>query len=156
MSLRFAELVKAPQINMLVVLGELNWEGVRLYSECDFELMSPHQEPEIRRVHLGVAILRIILALGTTGLWSFDFIDASNAIAMDMAIRNLIQLGVVLMKNDVLELTKDGLKLVRLDIEPWLGKIILECFEHCLGKEGLVQMPIAYFAEWAMKKISLK
>ncbi|KAH7860615.1 hypothetical protein Vadar_015579 [Vaccinium darrowii] len=109
----------------------------RLYSESDFELMSPHQEPEICRVHLGVAVLRI-LALGTTDLQSFDFIDAPNAMAIDMAIRNLIQLGAVLLKNDVLELTKDGLKLVRLGIEPRLGKIILECFEHRLGKEGLV------------------
>ncbi|KAH7866605.1 hypothetical protein Vadar_022662 [Vaccinium darrowii] len=109
----------------------------RLYSESDFELMSPHQEPEIRRVHLGAAVLRI-LALGTTDLQSFDFIDAPNAMAIDMAIRNLIQLGAVLLKNDVLELTKDGLKLVRLGIEPRLGKIILECSEHRLGKEGLV------------------
>ncbi|KAI8551614.1 hypothetical protein RHMOL_Rhmol06G0199500 [Rhododendron molle] len=33
---------------------------------------------------------------------------------------------------------KDELKLVRLGIEPWLGKLILQCFEHRLGKEGLV------------------
>ncbi|KAI8536332.1 hypothetical protein RHMOL_Rhmol10G0248800 [Rhododendron molle] len=109
----------------------------RLYSESDFQLMPPHQEPEIRRVHLGVAVLRI-LALGTTDVQSFDFIDAPNAIAIDMAIRNLIQLGAVLVKNDVLKLTTDGLKLVRLGIEPRLGKLILECFEHRLGKEGLV------------------
>ncbi|KAI8531877.1 hypothetical protein RHMOL_Rhmol11G0170100 [Rhododendron molle] len=55
-----------------------------------------------------------------------------------MAIRNLIQLRVVLLKNDILNLTTDGLKLVRLGIEPWLGKLILQCFEHRLGKEGLV------------------
>ncbi|KAI8553525.1 hypothetical protein RHMOL_Rhmol05G0023100 [Rhododendron molle] len=99
--------------------------------------MPPHQEPEIRRVHLGVAVLRI-LALGTTDVQSFDFIDAPNAIAIDIAIRNLIQLGAVLMKNDVLKLTTDVLKLVVLGIEPSLGKLILECFEHCLGKEGLL------------------
>ncbi|KAG5524267.1 hypothetical protein RHGRI_031064 [Rhododendron griersonianum] len=55
-----------------------------------------------------------------------------------MAIRNLIQLRAVLFKNDVLNLTTDGLTLVRLGIEPWLGKLILQCFEHRLGKEGLV------------------
>ncbi|XP_057496090.1 ATP-dependent RNA helicase DEAH11, chloroplastic-like [Actinidia eriantha] len=109
----------------------------RLYSECDFELMPPHQEPEIRRVHLGVAVLRI-LALGVADVQSFDFVDAPCATAIEMAVRNLIQLGAIVLKNDVLELTKDGLQLVRLGIEPRLGKIILQCFENRLGKEGLV------------------
>lgn len=109
----------------------------RLYSEYDFDLMPCHQEPEIRRVHLGVAVLRI-LALGMKDVQSFDFVDAPSVTAIDMAIRNLIQLGAVVLKNDVLELTKDGLKLVRLGIEPRLGKMILQCFDHQLGKEGVV------------------
>ncbi|XP_052195385.1 ATP-dependent RNA helicase DEAH11, chloroplastic-like [Diospyros lotus] len=109
----------------------------RLYSEYDFDLMRPHQEPEICRVHLGVAVLRI-LALGIKDVQSFDFVEAPSATAIDMAIRNLIQLGAVVLKNDELELTKDGLKLVRLGIEPRLGKIILECVNHHLGKEGVV------------------
>lgn len=109
----------------------------RLYSEYDFDLMPSHQEPEIRRVHLGVAVLRI-LALGMKDVQSFDFVDAPSVTAIDMAIRNLIQLGAVVLKNDVLELTKDGLKLVRLGIEPRLGKMILQCFDHQLGKEGVV------------------
>ncbi|KAI8531721.1 hypothetical protein RHMOL_Rhmol11G0157400 [Rhododendron molle] len=73
---------------------------------------------------------------------SLDFIDALNAIAIDMDIRNLIQLGAVLLKNDVLNLTTDGLKLVRLGIEPWLGKLKFQCFEHRLGKEVLVLVAI--------------
>ncbi|KAF5960411.1 hypothetical protein HYC85_001620 [Camellia sinensis] len=109
----------------------------RLYSEYDFDLMPCHQEPEIRRVHLGVAVLRI-LALGMKDVQSFDFVDAPSVTAIDMAIRNLIQLGAVVLKNDVLELTKDGLKLVRLGIEPRLGKMILQCFDNQLGKEGVV------------------
>lgn len=109
----------------------------RLYSEYDFDLMPCHQEPEIRRVHLGVAVLRI-LALGMKDVQSFDFVDAPSVTAIDMAIRNLIQLGAVVLKNDVLELTKDGLKLVRLGVEPRLGKMILQCFDHQLGKEGVV------------------
>lgn len=109
----------------------------RLYSGYDFDLMPCHQEPEIRRVHLGVAVLRI-LALGMKDVQSFDFVDAPSVTAIDMAIRNLIQLGAVVLKNDVLELTKDGLKLVRLGIEPRLGKMILQCFDHQLGKEGVV------------------
>lgn len=109
----------------------------RLYSQHDFETMISHQEPEIRRVHLGVAVLRI-LALGIQDVQSFDFIDAPSATAIDLAIRNLIRLGAVAFKNDKLELTKDGFKLVKLGIEPRLGKLILHCYEQGMGKEGLI------------------
>ncbi|KAK9285234.1 hypothetical protein L1049_024423 [Liquidambar formosana] len=109
----------------------------RLYSECDFEFMPPHQEPEIRRVHLGVAVLRI-LALGIMNVQGFDFVDAPSAKAIDMAIRNLIQLGAITLKHDVFELTEEGRYLVKLGIEPRLGKLILNCFRYRLGREGLV------------------
>ncbi|KAL3524850.1 hypothetical protein ACH5RR_013222 [Cinchona calisaya] len=55
-----------------------------------------------------------------------------------MALRNLVQLGAVTPQNDFYELTLEGWELLKLGIEPWLGKIILRCFHHCLGKEGLV------------------
>ncbi|XP_057972503.1 ATP-dependent RNA helicase DEAH12, chloroplastic-like [Malania oleifera] len=109
----------------------------RLYSEGDFELMPPHQEPEICRVHLGVAVLRI-LALGMKNVQNFNFIDAPSAKAIDMATRNLIQLGAITWKNEELELTEDGHHLVKLGIEPRLGKLILGCFRDQLGREGLV------------------
>ncbi|XP_010254674.1 PREDICTED: ATP-dependent RNA helicase DEAH11, chloroplastic-like [Nelumbo nucifera] len=109
----------------------------RLYSESDFESFSSHQEPEIRRVHLGVAVLRI-LALGIKNVQEFDFVDAPSPKAIDMAIQNLIQLGAITLKNDVFEFTDCGWKLVKLGIEPRLGKIILDCSYHGLHKEGVV------------------
>lgn len=109
----------------------------RLYEECDFELMTPNQEPEIRRVHLGVAVLRI-LALGIKNVQDFDFVDAPSSKAIDMAIRNLLQLGAITQKNGVFELTEAGRYLVKLGIEPRLGKMILGCFKHRMGKEGVV------------------
>ncbi|KAL1538654.1 RNA helicase [Salvia divinorum] len=109
----------------------------RLYSEDDFESMLPHQEPEIRKVHLGVAILKI-MALGVKDLQEFDFVDAPSASSIDIAVRNLIQLGAIVLKNDVYELTTEGQHIVKLGIEPRLGKIILQSFHHRLGKEGLV------------------
>lgn len=109
----------------------------RLYSQIDFEMMSRHQEPEIRRVHLGVVVLRI-LALGVKHVQDFDFVDAPSTEAIETALRNLIQLGAVTLKDDVYELTLEGRKLVKLGIEPRLGKLILQCFDHLLGKEGLV------------------
>ncbi|KAG2711971.1 hypothetical protein I3760_04G103400 [Carya illinoinensis] len=109
----------------------------RLYSISDYESMPPNQEPEIRRVHLGVAVLRI-LALGVKNVQNFDFVDAPSATAIDMAVRNLVQLGAVTWSNGVLELTSEGTYLVKLGIEPRLGKLILGCMDYNLRREGVV------------------
>nr|KYP75765.1 putative pre-mRNA-splicing factor ATP-dependent RNA helicase [Cajanus cajan] len=109
----------------------------RLYSEADYQSMELNQEPEIRRVHLGVAVLRI-LALGVKNVQDFDFVDAPSASSIEMAIRNLIQLGAIEVTNNVHELTSEGWCLVRMGIEPRLGKLILGCFRHGLGREGVV------------------
>ncbi|KAL4579708.1 hypothetical protein LXL04_015867 [Taraxacum kok-saghyz] len=109
----------------------------RLYSESDFRSMALHQEPEIRQVNLGIAVLRI-LALGIRDVNTFDFIDAPSDSAIETAIKNLVQLGAVVIDNGVHKLTKDGRMLVQLGIEPRLGKMILKCFEHRLGREGVV------------------
>ncbi|KAL0742365.1 hypothetical protein Bca4012_083878 [Brassica carinata] len=109
----------------------------RLYSKHDFESMNLNQELEIRRVHLGVALLRI-LALGVDNVVGFDFVDAPVPEAIAMAVKNLVQLGAVVEKNGVLELTQEGHCLVKLGLEPKLGKLILGCFRHRMGKEGIV------------------
>ncbi|XP_042507460.1 ATP-dependent RNA helicase DEAH11, chloroplastic-like isoform X2 [Macadamia integrifolia] len=109
----------------------------RMYSKNDFQSMPSHQEPEIRRVHLGVAVLRIF-ALGIKNVQEFDFVDAPSTKAIEMAIRNLLQLGAITFKNGSFELTDDGLYLVKLGIEPRLGKLILGGCSHGLHKEGLV------------------
>ncbi|KAI3691505.1 hypothetical protein L2E82_49867 [Cichorium intybus] len=109
----------------------------RLYSEPEFKSMPFHQEPEIRQVNLGIAVLRI-LALGIHNVNTFDFIDAPSDSAIEAAIKNLVQLGAVVIENGVHKLTKDGRMLVKLGIEPRLGKMILKCFEHRLGREGVV------------------
>ncbi|KAJ6792981.1 ATP-dependent RNA helicase DEAH12, chloroplastic-like [Iris pallida] len=109
----------------------------RLYSEFDFKSMNIHQEPEIRKVHLGNAILRI-LALGLKNMKEFDFIDAPNQKAIEKATENLINLGAVICKFDVFKLTSTGRSLVNLGIEPRLGKIILDCCGLGLKREGLV------------------
>ncbi|GAV62754.1 Helicase_C domain-containing protein/HA2 domain-containing protein/OB_NTP_bind domain-containing protein [Cephalotus follicularis] len=109
----------------------------RLYTEYDFESMPANQEPEIQRVHLGVAVLRI-LALGIKNVLGFDFVDAPSTKAIEMATRNLVQLGAITLSNDAYELTAEGCDLVKLGIEPRLGKLILSCFHHRLGREGIV------------------
>ncbi|XP_073293520.1 ATP-dependent RNA helicase DEAH12, chloroplastic [Primulina huaijiensis] len=109
----------------------------RLYTVNDFESMQTHQEPEIRMVHLGVAVLRI-LALGIKNVQEFDFVDAPSPSAIDMAVRSLIQLGAVAEINGSCDLTLEGGEMVKLGIEPRLCKLILQCFRHGLRREGLV------------------
>ncbi|PHU16776.1 hypothetical protein BC332_12471 [Capsicum chinense] len=109
----------------------------RLYSESDFEGMPQHQEPEIRKVHLGVAVLKI-LALGIKNVQDFDFVDAPSPKAIEMATRNLVQLGAIAKKHDAYELTIEGHQIIKLGIEPRLGKLILSCFNQQLGREGVV------------------
>ncbi|WVZ66724.1 hypothetical protein U9M48_015909 [Paspalum notatum var. saurae] len=109
----------------------------RLYSESDFGMMEVHQEPEIRKVHLGTAVLRI-LALGVRDVKKFEFVDAPDPEAINMAVSNLEQLGAIEYKHSGFELTDAGRLLVKLGIEPRLGKIMLDCFSYGLKKEGLV------------------
>lgn len=109
----------------------------RLYSQSDFEVMGRSQEPEIRRVHLGIAVLRI-LSLGVKNIQDFDFVDAPSTEAIDMAIRNLVQLGAVKVNHGNFELTDEGRYLVKMGVEPRLGKLILSCFTYRLGREGIV------------------
>ncbi|CAI9777650.1 unnamed protein product [Fraxinus pennsylvanica] len=86
-------------------------------------------------VHLGVAALRN-LALGIKNVQDFDFVDAPSVRAKEMTIRN-IQLGAVVVRDDVHELMKEGWDLVKLGIEPHLSKITLKCFHERLGMECL-------------------
>ncbi|CAL5434333.1 unnamed protein product [Camellia sinensis] len=109
----------------------------RLYSDCDYQSMLFQQEPEIRKVHLGIAVLRI-LALGIKNVQEFNFVDAPSAKAIDMAIRNLVQLGAIISKNDAFDLTEDGHCIVKLGIEPRLGKLVLDCCQHQLCREGVI------------------
>ncbi|KAE9587777.1 hypothetical protein Lal_00021997 [Lupinus albus] len=109
----------------------------RLYSEADFQSMEPTQEPEIRRVQLGVAVLRI-LALGVKNVQEFDFVDAPSSRSIEMAIKNLIQLGVIRLNKNLHELTHEGRYLVRMGVEPRLGKLILGCSRYGMGREGVV------------------
>ncbi|KAL5992573.1 hypothetical protein ACLOJK_013492 [Asimina triloba] len=88
-------------------------------------------------VRLAIYVLRIV-SLGIEDVRDFDFVDAPSSEAINMAIRNLILLDAITLKNGVLRLTNIGLQLVKLGIEPWLGKVILGCLHYGLGSEGLI------------------
>ncbi|KAK1425017.1 hypothetical protein QVD17_20359 [Tagetes erecta] len=98
---------------------------------------SGRTEPKILRDNFGTAILRV-LALGTRKVEEFDFLDVPFNAAIETAIKNLIELGVIALKDGIYKLTKDGQLLVKLGIEHRLVKLLLNCSEEGLGKEGLV------------------
>ncbi|KAL6988479.1 RNA helicase [Sarracenia purpurea var. burkii] len=87
----------------------------KTYSYSGYQSMPSQQEPEIRKVHLGVAVRRI-LALGIKNVREFDFVGAPSSKTIDPAIKNLLQLGDVISKDDTLELTVDGHRMVKLEI----------------------------------------
>ncbi|XP_057829663.2 ATP-dependent RNA helicase DEAH11, chloroplastic [Cryptomeria japonica] len=109
----------------------------RLYTKEEFSAMASYRDPEILRVHVGIAILKL-LALGIQDLESFDFVQAPSQDAIDMAVKNLFHLGAVNFCQGHLKLTELGLNIVKLGVEPRLGKIIIESFSQGLGREGLV------------------
>lgn len=109
----------------------------RLYSEDDFKNMKKHQEPEILKVHLGIAILRI-LALDMKNVQDFDFVDAPNQQAVEKAIQSLLRIGAIVSNPDGFVVTDTGQRILKLDIEPQLAKIVLDSFSCGLRKEGLV------------------
>lgn len=110
----------------------------RIYTEEEFNCMAPHRDPEILRVHLGIALLKL-LALGIHDLESFDFVQAPSQEAIHVAVQNLVQLGAVVCGQEGFKkLTESGLKLVKLGVEPRLGKMILDSLSQGLGREGLV------------------
>ncbi|KAL2612119.1 hypothetical protein R1flu_023811 [Riccia fluitans] len=111
----------------------------RLYGQAEFEDFAPHRLPEIRRVHLGVAILKL-LALGIKEVEHFDFVEAPDPQAIQLALRVLDQLGAVKQHagNGGRCLTRLGWSLVKLAIEPRLGKILLDSIHQGFGQEGLV------------------
>lgn len=110
----------------------------RLYSKADFDEMVAHRLPEIKRVHLGLAVLKL-LALGIHEPNNFDFVEAPDSQAILLAVRGLEQLGAVKQCDPGRRyLTPLGWKLVRLGVEPRLGKILLECVNQGYGQDGLV------------------
>ncbi|KAJ1398535.1 Zinc finger, RING/FYVE/PHD-type, partial [Sesbania bispinosa] len=77
-------------------------------------------------------------ALGVKDVLDFDFVDAPSPSSIEMAIRNLIQLGVIKLNNNVHELTIEGRYLVRMGIEPRLVNLFLAVSDMVWVERGLV------------------
>ena len=105
----------------------------RLYSEECYDDMAPASTPEILRVHIGQAMLKL-MDIGVDDPSSFDYIESPPPAAMKAAAVDLESLGATTNGriNDL------GWRLSRLNVQPRLGKLLLLSVAAGTGYEGMV------------------
>ncbi len=107
---------------------------IRLYDEADFINRPEFTEPEILRTNLASVILQMQgLKLGEVG--RFPFIDPPDSRLVNDGYRLLEELGAVDRKRQITPL---GFELVKLPVDPRIGRMLIAARQfHCL-KEMLV------------------
>ena len=102
-----------------------------MYTSEDFNDMKRDPEPEILKMHLGMAVLQL-LSLGVRNIEQFDFIEAPPRQVVVKAEESLKQLG-ALDQNGTL--TGLGKKMVELPTDPKISKALLEGLRRGCGEE---------------------
>ena len=107
---------------------------IRLYEEKDFNGRPSFTDPEILRSSLAGVILRMkSLDLGVVD--DFPFIEAPSKRAITDGYQLLAELGAV---DDANDLTRIGVELARLPLDPRVGRMILEARDRQALDEVLV------------------
>ena len=107
---------------------------IRLYDEKDFNGRPRFTDPEILRSSLAGVILRMkSLHLGVVD--DFPFIEAPSKRAITDGYQLLAELGAV---NDANELTRTGVELAKLPLDPRVGRMILEARDRQALDEVLI------------------
>ena len=107
---------------------------IRLYDEKDFNGRPRFTDPEILRSSLAGVILRMkSLHLGVVD--DFPFIEAPSKRAITDGYQLLAELGAV---NDANDLTRTGVELAKLPLDPRVGRMILEARDRQALDEVLV------------------
>ena len=105
----------------------------RLYSEECYDDMAPASTPEILRVHIGQAMLKL-MDIGVDDPASFDYVESPPPAAMEAAAIALESLGA----SHNGRINELGRRLSRLNVQPRLGKVIILDIEAGIGFDGLV------------------
>ena len=108
--------------------------AIRLYDEADFDARPQFTEPEIRRTNLASVILQMA-NLGLGDVASFPFVDPPDDRNIRDGIALLEELGAVDPDRAGTRkwLTPLGRQLVRMPVDPRLGRMVIEAGEHgCL------------------------
>ena len=110
----------------------------RLYTLDQYNDFRLESVPEILRVHLGQAVLKL-MSLGISDPFQFDFVDAPSKVAMISATNVLIELDAINEEG----ITEIGRKLAKMSIEPRLGKVALMGVQEDIAFESLIMTAIA-------------
>ena len=94
---------------------------IRLYDEADFKARPAFTDPEILRSSLAAVILRM-QGLGLGAVEDFAFLEAPSGRAISDGWDLLAELGAV---TEERKLTRTGRELVRLPLDPRIGRMIL-------------------------------
>ncbi|KAJ7373083.1 hypothetical protein OS493_014230 [Desmophyllum pertusum] len=110
----------------------------RLYSEEEYASMEDQSVPEILRVHLGQAVLKL-MNLGIENITEFEFVESPPLDSIELALEALKSLGAI--ANG--QLTELGHKIARVAVEPRLAKVIFDGIDQGVGAEALALAAIA-------------
>lgn len=100
---------------------------IRLYSKEDYDALEESNEPEIKKMHLGSAVLSL-MALGVPDVMSFDFIEPPDRDALTNSIKTLQMLGAIRHlghQPGSCRLTQQGKDMAKLPLEPRGARIVL-------------------------------
>ncbi|XP_061196390.1 uncharacterized protein LOC133204659 [Saccostrea echinata] len=104
----------------------------RLYSKEDYDIMCPTSVPEILKIHLGHAILKL-LQLNVDPL-EFDFVQAPEKVSMTNAFQHLNKLGAI----EDGKISPLGKWIAKLPFEPSLGVLTHDAIDSNVGLEGII------------------
>ena len=110
----------------------------RLYSEEEYAAMEDGSKPEILRVHLGQAVLKL-MELGIEDITHFEFVESPPLESINLALDGLKSLGAIAHG----KLTDLGHKIARVPVEPRLAKLIFDGVDQGIGAEAVALAAIA-------------
>ncbi|XP_078365786.1 uncharacterized protein LOC144650025 [Oculina patagonica] len=110
----------------------------RLYSEEDYASMEDQAKPEILRVHLGQAVLKL-MELGIENITEFEFVESPPLDSIELALETLKSLGAT--ANG--KLTELGHKIACVSVEPRLAKLVFDGIDQGVGAEAIALAAIA-------------
>ena len=116
-------------------------ECYRLYSEDDYAAMRDDSTPEILRITLAFAVIKLY-EFGIKDIHLFEFVESPDRKALEDATRNLEFLGAIRGKS----LTKLGKKMALLPLEPNLSKVLLDGASQDIGIEAAAAVAISSLA----------
>ncbi|XP_045107078.1 ATP-dependent RNA helicase DEAH12, chloroplastic-like isoform X2 [Portunus trituberculatus] len=104
----------------------------RLYTEQDYKSMAPDALPEILKVHVGHAMLKL-LELGVDPM-KFEYVEAPSTEALETAIASLQALGAVVEGR----ITDLGRWVAKMPFDPRFGVMVHDAVQAGAGLEGIV------------------